>query len=196
MRRPVAAALALALMLAGCAPTVPFPTLPRLTVTTQFGVDNLCDAGLSPQIRLSGVPDGTTDYTVQITDIEVLIQKPWRETVPLSSKSEIPEGAAKSYDGPCLGDMTRFPPTTPYGYLHRVEVLALGADGQPLAYGSTVVWVESPYITAKRARLRQQQPGSTVTQPPPPSLYPSTPFGLPGNFPGTGVAPQTMGVLQ
>jgi hypothetical protein len=201
-----AAAFAGIFLLSACAspPPKPFPDLPRLTVSTQFSVQNLCDVGLSPRIALGGVPDGTASYAVQISDIMVLFQTPWRETIPLASKAEIPEGAAKTYEGPCLGDMTRFVPAAPYGYEHRVEVLAQDAQGQPLAYGSTTVMVESPYLTARRERLRQQQPGAGVSLPRPTSGgFPGFPGGAyggtygasPGNFPGA-MMPMNQGVLQ
>ncbi len=151
--------------LTGCASPEPFPGLPRLSVTTQFNLQNLCDVGVSPRIALSQVPDATSRYVVQIMDINVLIQTPWRETIPASSKSEIPEGAAKTYEGPCLGDITRFAPVAPYGYLHRVEVLAEDAAGQPLAYGTTTVYVESAYVAAKRLRLGLQQPAASTVSP-------------------------------
>ncbi|MBV8534761.1 MAG: hypothetical protein JO128_04155 [Alphaproteobacteria bacterium] len=177
------------LLLAGCnAPAQPFPDLPRIDVTTRFGVENLCDAGLSPQINLKSVPDGAASYVVQVSDINVLIDTPWRETIPVTSKTEIPEGAARNYVGPCLGDMTRFPPITGYGYQHRVEVLALDAAGKPIAYGYTVVFVESPYITAKRERLKLQQPNVNAV----PLTSSVTPFGFPvGSYGTPGLSPAT-----
>jgi hypothetical protein len=186
------------LALMGCsAPKQPFPGLPRLSVSTQFRTENLCDLGVSPRIVLSQVPDGTAKYMVQITDTYVVLQNSWREVVPLMSKTEIPEGAAKTYVGPCIGDNSRFAPIAPYGYLHRVEVLAEAKDGRPLAYGATLVYVDSPYITAKKERLQSQQggaPGANVfpTSPPPLSTYQGAFPGL--NFP-QGPGP-SVGVLQ
>lgn len=184
-----------ALMLAGCSnATTPFPDLPRLSVTTQFDIQNLCDIGVSPQIRLSSVPDSATNYVVQITDIDVLIESPWRENIPLASKSEIPEGAAKTFVGPCIGDNLRFAPLAPSGYRFRVEVLAEDAAAKPLAYGSTTVYVQSPYLAARRLRQRLQQPGPGATAPaaaptqimPSPAPSPYSGFG-PGPSPNYGI---------
>ena len=165
------------LALAACSIAQLFPGLPRLSVETRFGTENLCNMGISPKILLSNVPRETTTYLVQITNINVLIQTPWRESVPAHSRTEIPEGAAKNYVGPCIGDITRFAPIDPRGYIHRVEVLAEDAAGRPLAYGSTNVHVESPYVTAKRERTQQQggpppptETGSPFLQNPAPDL--------------------------
>lgn len=166
-------------MLTSCASTEPFPNLPRMSVSTQFDVENLCDMAVSPAIRLVKVPDKVAKYIVQISNVNVLIQTPWREVIPASSKTEIPEGAAKTYVGPCFGDMARFDPISPYGYQHRVEVLAENSDGEPLAYGSTVVWVQSPYLTAKQERLHLQRPSG-----PPPATQGQ--FGVPGQYGSSG----------
>lgn len=188
-RTGLALGSAAALALAGCAGAArPYPDLPELSVNTQFRVENLCDTGVSPTIRLSNVPDGTVRYVVQITDVSVLFQTSWRETIPFSSKTGIPEGAAKTYVGPCIGDNTRFAPTTPYGYQHRVEVLAEDAQGHPLAYGVTVAYVESPYVTAKRQRMNTSPPGGAVP------AQAGFGYGLPGmngTGPGMNFAPAT-----
>jgi hypothetical protein len=179
------------LLALGCCsnPRTPFPGLPRLSVGTQFDIQNLCDIGVSPKITLGKVPDGTTDYVVQMTNIDVLFQSPWRETIAVSSTSDIPEGAAKTYEGPCLGDNVRFPPIAPYGYRYRVEVLAQAADGKPLAYGATVVYVQSAYLTARRYRQRMQQGGAAAPSGAPPPGFPldQNPAFPYGNFgSGTG----------
>jgi hypothetical protein len=141
------------LVVAGCAtPEEPFPDLPRLGVSSEFRVENLCDVGVSPRIVLTNVPVGTTQYVIQVTDTSVLITSPWQATVRAQSKDEIPEGAAKDYVGPCPGDMLRFPPLAPLGLQHRVEVLAEDQGGRPLAYGAALVNVQSAYLTAKRQR--------------------------------------------
>lgn len=147
----------LALLNACQYPTPPLAKLPRLGLTTQFGVENLCNIGISPRIGLSNVPADTKTYIVQVTDIDVLFQSPWREAIPATSKTEIPEGGAKTFVGPCIGDNTRFAPVAPNGYTFRVEVLAESAAGRPLAYGWTDVYVQSPYLAARRLRTQQQQ---------------------------------------
>ncbi len=147
------------------------PDLPLIQVHTEFTIYNLCDVGVSPEIHLADVPPGTAAYTVQITNTNVLFQSPWRETVPATSMADIPEGAAKTYAGPCFGDMIRFNPPAPRGYTHRVEILARDSAGRPLGYGSTVVYVQSAYLTARRQR---QGGGANV-----PSLVPASPEAAP-----------------
>jgi len=201
-RTRLACAVAAGLTLAGCnSPAPPFPDLPHLSVSTRFAIENLCNIGVSPPIQLGNVPDKTTTYVVQITDIYVLLQTPWREEIPLTSKTEIPEGAAKTYAGPCLGDFTRFDPVSRYGYQHRVEVLAEDATGKPLAYGSTIVNVESAYIVAKRARTQSQQGGGTGGGAPPPASSTAQPTALGpiGPVPGAALPPSpspNMGVFR
>jgi hypothetical protein len=134
-----------------------------------------------------------------MTNIDVLIQSPWRETIPSSSPTEIPEGAAATYVGPCIGDNVRFAPISPYGYRYRIEVLAQGAGGQPLGYGQIVVYVQSAYLTAKQARQRLQQGSSGAVGAPPPQPVPGllpgqNPFIPYGGFP-SGATPG-YGVLQ
>ena len=175
---------------------VPFGGLPRLSVDAEFAIQNLCDIGVSPQIRLANVPHDTAKYLVQITNTYVLIQTPWREVIPASSMSEIPEGAAKTYVAPCIGDNLRFPPLARDGYLYRVEVLAEDATDRPLAYGVTTSYVQSPYLAARRLRQLQQQGqgNTTATQPapsPPPADFPPGPTpdsGILGSTPNTGLS--------
>lgn len=182
-------AILAALLLAACnSPSTPFPNLPGLSVSTQFSLQNLCDIGVSPEIHLANVPANTASYAVQITNINVLVQTPWRETIAATDKADIPEGAAKTYTGPCLGDMVRFAPVALTGYRHRIEVLAQDADGKPLAYGATVVYVRSAYLVARQQRLQgtaaTNVPGATgdSTAAFPPAV--TGPFQAPAVQPG------------
>lgn len=183
-------------------PTPPLANLPRLNLTTQFGVENLCDIGVSPRIGLSHVPAGAVTYIVKMTNVDVLIQTPWREAIPATSKTEIAEGAGKTFVGPCIGDNTRFAPVAPNGYTYRVEVLAEDAAGRPLAYGWSNVLVQSPYLTAKRMRVQQQQQGNAGSQkePPQPSPAQAQPeFLLGQRYPYENVSPgiaPNFGLLQ
>lgn len=162
-------------------PTTPLAKLPRLGVGIQFALENLCNVGLSPRIDLSNVPAETKTYIVKITNVDVLIQTPWREAIPATSKTEIPEGAGKTFVGPCIGDNTRFPPVAPNGYTYRVEVLAADAAGKSLAYGWTNVLVQSPYLTARRMRVLQQQGKASLQNGrPQPSPIQTQPGLLPG----------------
>lgn len=189
----------LALLNACQYPTPPLAKLPRLGLTTQFGVENLCDIGLSPRIALSNVPANTKTYIVQITDIDVLIQSPWREAIPATSKTEIPEGIAKTFVGPCIGDNNRFAPVAPNGYTFRVEVLAESAADKPLAYGWTNVYVQSPYLTARRLRTQQQQRSPKPSEPSQPNPPQTQPGLVPGPYPYENFSPSiapNFGLLQ
>lgn len=160
------AAVAL-LAFAACAPTPPlFPELPRLTVSTGFGLQNLCNEGVSPAIAVAGAPNGTTRYRVKMTNTSVVLQTAWQDTLP-ASPSGIAEGVAPSYPPPCMGTYQQ--------YAYRFEVMALDARDRPLAYGTTMASAVS------LDRLVRQ----TRNAPRP---------GTPGNAPS--VAPGTVPVLE
>jgi hypothetical protein len=117
------AVLALA-FLAGCASEPgPNPQLPRIGLLSQFTSHNLCSLGVSPEIRLYDVPAGAASYRVSITLISALISPPW-QTAVAANGPVIAEGALAGYEGPCPPERQIF--------RYRFEVLALGADGQPL----------------------------------------------------------------
>lgn len=168
--RPSGAVLTAAfalLALAACAPTPPlFPELPRLIVSTGFALQNLCNDGVSPAIKVAGAPRGTTRYRVKMTNVSVVLQTAWQDTLP-ATPSGIAEGAAPSYPPPCMGTYQQ--------YAYRFEVMALDTTGRPLAYGATTVSAVS------LDRLVRQ----TRNTPRP---------GTPGNAPA--VAPGTAPVLE
>lgn len=149
------AALIAAVGLCACAPpTPPYPELPRLGVSAQIGSKNMCGLGMSPAIAISDVPGGTTQYALQITNIDVLYQQPWRATV-LAVPTGIAEGAATNYDGPCLGDRQT--------YRYRIDVMAQDGSGRPLAYGQEVVQLYPIDRTVKSERDRKRQRPGTPT---------------------------------
>lgn len=152
------AAVAL-LALAACAPTPPlFPELPRLQVSTGFGLRNLCGLGVSPAIGVTGAPAGTARYRVRMTNTSVLLQTPWQETLP-ASPAGIAEGAAPSYPPPCMGVYQQ--------YAYRFEVMALDANDRPLAYGQATASAVSLDRLVRQARNAPATPGAAATPPGP-----------------------------
>ena len=101
----------------------------RLGVDVAFGPKNKC-AGMSPEIRLSDVPPGTTSYDVKLTDLDVPDFRHWSQTLPAAGPV-IREGAGTKYYGPCPPGGTQ--------HRYRIEVSALGATGTPLAKGDKTV---------------------------------------------------------
>lgn len=112
---------------AGCAnERGPHPDLPPLGVQLEFRSTNLCGQGVSPQIRLGGVPANTATYKLRFTNVTVL-HAPRRETTIKADAPIIPEDAIPEFDPPCPGELQTFS--------YRLEVMALAANGLPLAYG-------------------------------------------------------------
>lgn len=130
-----------------CSIPSPYPNLPPLEISLRYGRDNLCSVGVSPEIQLRRVPSATAYYRVQASNTEVLFQTPWRETLPATSRDRIPEGAGKTYVGPCIGDLEHW--TANRGDVFRVEVLAMDDAGELLAYGQAHVIVRSPFETSR-----------------------------------------------
>jgi phosphatidylethanolamine-binding protein (PEBP) family uncharacterized protein len=128
MRRTLVVALALALAAAaGCAP-VDTSKLPRMGVDFAFEGRHKCQ-GVSPEIRLTGVPDGVASYEVTMTDLDVPTFHHWAQKIAAAGPV-IKEGAGSGYFGPC-------PPSGTHRY--RIEVTALDGRGQPVAYGEKTV---------------------------------------------------------
>jgi hypothetical protein len=161
IRFPYAAfTVAVALLaLAACAPTPPlFPELPRLQVSTGFGIQNLCGPGVSPAITVKDAPAGTTRYRVRMTNTSVLVQTAWQDTLP-ASPTGIAEAAAASYPPPCMGTYQQ--------YAYRFEVMALDADDRPLAYGQTTATAVALDRLVRQARSTPAKPGAAATAPSP-----------------------------
>jgi hypothetical protein len=157
-RAALSVAVAL-LALAACAPPPPlFPELPRLQVSTGFGIQNLCGPGVSPEIAVKDPPAGTTRYRVRMTNISVLLQTPWQETLP-ASPNGIAEGAAPSYPPPCMGTYQQ--------YAYRFEVMALDASDRPLAYGQATATAVTLDRLVRQARNTPAKPGAPAVAPGP-----------------------------
>jgi hypothetical protein len=164
IRFPCAAfTVAVALLaLAACAPASPlFPELPRLQVSTGFGIQNLCGLGVSPAIAVKDAPAGTTRYRVRMTNTSVVLQTPWQETLP-AGPTGIAEGAAPSYPPPCMGTYQQ--------YAYRFEVMALDASDRPLAYGQTSATAVTLDRLVRQVRNAPAKPGAAAAQPGPPPV--------------------------
>jgi phosphatidylethanolamine-binding protein (PEBP) family uncharacterized protein len=118
----------LAALVAGCASGVDTSTLPRMGMDFGFAAKHKCQ-GVSPEIRLSGVPAGVKKYDVRMVDLDAPAFNHWNETLPATGPI-IREGAGKAYVGPC-------PPSG----THRYQIAVTGRDdkNQPVAYGDKTV---------------------------------------------------------
>ena len=120
-------AFAAAGLLTGCAnERGPNPNLPPLGVRLEFLAKNLCSQGISPEVRLGGVPANTASYRLRLTNISIVNATRWEATVKAEGPL-IPEATIGDFDAPCPGEQQSF--------TYRLEVMALGPGGQPLAYG-------------------------------------------------------------
>lgn len=118
---------ALLITAAGCS-GVDTSRLPRMGVDFAFEQRHKCQ-GVSPEIRLTGVPDGVASYDVVMTDLDVPSFHHWRQTIAATGPA-IKEGAGVGYFGPC-------PPSGTHRY--SIEVTARDAQKQPIAYGEKTV---------------------------------------------------------
>jgi hypothetical protein len=154
--------------LAGCASERgPNPQLPRIGLLSQFTSHNLCTLGISPEIKLYDVPSGVATYRVQMTLISALFAPPWQADVAANGTT-IPEGALAGYEGPCPPERQTFS--------YRFEVMALGNDGQPVAYGwnfASTAWL-TRITDIERQRLERGQPATSQLP-----ASPSRPFWRP-----------------
>jgi hypothetical protein len=140
---------------AGCASEPgPNPELPRIGLLSQFTSHNLCSLGASPEIRVYDVPPGVTTYRVKITSVGALIGAPWQIDVPANGQT-IPEGGLAGYEAPC--------PPERQVFRYRFEVMALTADGSPVAYGwnfFTATWL-GRVAELERQRLMRGLPATS-----------------------------------
>ena len=126
MRRAAAVAM-LALLATACA-SVDTSKLPRMGVDYGFAAKHKCQ-GVSPEIRLTGVPPGVSKYDVRMVDLDVPTFNHWNETLPAAG-AVIRESAGKAYYGPC-------PPSGTHRY--QIAVTARDGKNQPVAYGEKTV---------------------------------------------------------
>jgi hypothetical protein len=158
--------MAAASILAGCAnESGPYPNLPPLGLRTAFTSKNLCGLGVSPEVRLGGVPAATASYRLRLTNISVLRATRWEATIKAEGPV-IAEGAIADFVAPCPGELQTFN--------YRLEIMALAGDGQPLAYGwgfpsarslTRQVQQEQAELSGRRAKSDPDAPVSP-TRPP------------------------------
>lgn len=132
----LAAFLALA-SVPGCAsPRGVYDDLPRLRMATRIALANMCTGSQSPAIRLANLPAGSAQLRIRMSNLSVLRQTPTEWTIAAPAPPELlPIGALPGYVGPCPGELQKF--------TYRIEILALGASGQPVGFGETAVRVTS-----------------------------------------------------
>lgn len=134
------------LTLGGCAADRgPHPELPPIGIQAEFTSRNLCSLGVSPQVRLGGVPAQTAAYRWRMTNVSVLRAPRWQTDLPAGGPL-IPAGAVPDFPTPCPGELQNF--------VYRFEIMALAADGRPLAYGWQFVPAVSTTRTVEREQLR------------------------------------------
>jgi len=162
----------LALALAAC--STPAPSLPSMGVDAAFEPRHLCGMGISPEIRLAGVPANAAQYRVRMINLDALFSRTWQEDFPVQGPV-IPEGAGRSYPAPCPAQRLVFD--------HRIEVDALDASGTPIATGSRIVAVAAlPDLAPEPGRgvptdrtatrmPSEAPPNSFGDTRPPPGLY-------------------------
>jgi hypothetical protein len=146
------ATLVFALFASACAgDRGPHPELPFMAISSAFRVANLCSLGVSPEIRLVGVPQGTVVYRLMVTNVGVL-RAPRQRIEVAATGPVIPEGALTEFELPCPSELQTMN--------YRFEVMAVAADRRPLAYG----W---NFITARNVAIQLEIERNEAKQPPP-----------------------------
>lgn len=103
-----------------------------LTVDWEWKVSHKCSA-ISPTLVVSGIPSETKSLQVAMVDLDFTSFNHGGGNAAHSGEAKvaIPEGALKSYQGPCPPNFSSF------GHDYQFTVKAIAADGQTeLARGS------------------------------------------------------------
>lgn len=127
----------------------PYPNLPPLGARLEFLSKNLCGQGVSPEIRLGGIPAGTASYKLLLTNVSVLNAPRWEKTIKAEA-ALIPEGSIADFDSPCPGERQIFN--------YRLEIMALAASGQSLAYGWTFAQARSLTLQIEQEQTDMKRP--------------------------------------
>jgi len=112
------------LFLSGCAGKVS-PDAVSLTVNTHWTSSSRCST-TSPEIRVEDIPPSTKQLKVTLTDLDMISYNHGGGTVTYGGSSLIPEGALKSYKGPC-------PPSG--GHQYQIKVKAIDTSGMMVGSG-------------------------------------------------------------
>ena len=155
-----------AALTAGCAnDRGPHPDLPRIGLGAAFTSRNMCGLGVSPAIRVISPPGNAAQYRLKMTMVNALVAPSWEFDIPVRPdtvvdstprgatfrEQTIREGAIANFEAPCA------PERQVYSY--RLEAMAMGPDGRPLAYGWGFVSAQSltRQLNAERAFEQRQQ---------------------------------------
>jgi hypothetical protein len=132
--------------------------LPPIGIQAEFTSRNLCSLGVSPEVRLGGVPAQTATYRWRMTNVSVLRASRWQTDLPASGPL-IPAGAVPDFPTPCPGELQNF--------VYRFEIMALAADGRPLAYGWQFISAVSTTLAVEReqARASSRSPARDLNAP-------------------------------
>lgn len=86
---------------------------------------------VSPELKVGGLPAGTRTLQVKMVDNDAPAYPHGGGEVAAGGKSAtVPEGALKSYTGPCPPNFGNF------GHDYAITVTAVGADGKVLGTGT------------------------------------------------------------
>ena len=102
-----------------------------MSIDFKWGTENLCNRGYSPQITVTGIPEGTVRFKVRLRDLNMMSYNHGGGEVENDGSGIIRAGDLKDYRGPC----------PPLGNTHRYSftVQALDATGKVLAKADKTV---------------------------------------------------------
>lgn len=144
------AVMVCATALAACTQVIPGPPgVRQMGVRSFLDIRHLCSLGVSPPIELDGAPQAAR-YRVRFINESVLYAPPTDYEVAAEG-SGIAEGALEGYRGSCPGEAQSF--------TFRVDVMALDAAGNAVAFGQTrVVANSTTRLMRMNPALRPQMP--------------------------------------
>jgi hypothetical protein len=119
------AVVLLSAALGSCASAPVAPNAVNLQVDFTWTSQHRCSS-VSPEIRVSGIPQATKELKVSLTDRDVPTFNHGGGVVKYQGSSVIPAGALKNYTGPC-------PPSGQHSY--SIKVQAIDASGTIVGSG-------------------------------------------------------------
>ena len=94
-------------LLSACQTTKDSPKLSDMKVEYDFEKRHGCSS-VSPTFSVSNIPDGTKFLNFRMTDLDYTLFNHGGGTVAYNGSSTVPEGALKSYKGPCPPQKHRY----------------------------------------------------------------------------------------